>query len=236
MKLNHYIAQAGIASRRKAVDIIKEGNVTVNGVVAKNPGIEIQESDSVKVYGKLIKPEVKKVYVLLNKPAGYVSSVKDEKGRKTVMDLVSKKFKQRIYPVGRLDYTTTGLLLLTNDGDLAYKLSHPSSNVKKYYHVALDRPIPESVLERIKKGVNLSDGKVVIDRISYWSNKKKNQLMLVLHSGKYRIVKRLFAYLGYTVISLDRFRYASLTKKGLDKGEFRVLSQSEIKSLKMGNG
>jgi len=232
MKLNHFIAQAGLTSRRKAVELIKNGNVTVNGAIAREPGYDVKGKDSVKVNGKLIKKEAKTVYILLNKPAGYVSTVKDERGRNTVLDLVPKKIKERIYPVGRLDYNTTGLLLLTNDGDLANKLAHPRFAIKKQYHVVLDREVPESVIMRIKKGIKLSDGLIKVDYIRYWSENKKNHIKLILHSGKHRIVRRLFAYLGYTVKSLDRFGYASFSKKGLSKGSLRMLTDKEVSALK----
>jgi len=236
MKLNHYIAVAGITSRRKAVDLIKEGSVTVSGKVVKEPGYEVKKTDHIKVNGKLIMPEKKKVYILLNKPIGYVTTLKDERGRPTVMDLIPRNIKERIYPVGRLDYNTSGLLLLTNDGDMAYALSHPRSCIKKSYHVTLDGSIPEFVIDRIKKGVKLSDGKVDVDYIAYWSDRHRNQLKIILHSGKYRIVRRLFNYLGYTVKSLDRFGYAGLTKKNLCKGEVRALTEKEIDMLKKTGG
>ncbi len=236
MKLNHYIAVAGITSRRKAVDLIKEGKVTLNGAVVKEPGICVGEKDHVKVGGKLIKPERKKLYILLNKPAGYVTTLNDEKGRNTVLDLLTKEVKQRIYPVGRLDYNTSGLLLLTNDGELAHKLAHPSSEITKSYRAKLNKPVSESVIEQIKEGVNLEDGPVIVDAVDYWSRKKNDQLKIVLHSGRNRILRRLFEALGFLVKSLDRYGYAGLRARGLAKGAFRMLTSKEIEMLKKMSG
>jgi len=232
MKLNHYIAQSGIASRRKAAELVKAGKVKVNGTVIKEPGYDVKPDDRIVIYGKQIKPVAQKIYILLNKPAGCVTTVSDEKGRKTVIDVLGKHIKQRIYPVGRLDYNTTGLLLLTNDGDLAHKLAHPRSEIKKVYHVVLNRSVPASVLDRIRKGIKLSDGIVHVDHVDYWSDKQKNHIKITLHSGKYRIIKRIFNYLGYMVASLDRVGYAHMTKKGLPRGAWRSLTQKEIEMLK----
>lgn len=231
MKLNHYIAQSGLTSRRKAAELVKSGRVKVNGNVIKEPGYDVKEGDQIVVNGRYVRPVIKKVYIVLNKPAGCVTTVSDEKGRKTVIDLLGKRIKERVYPIGRLDFNTTGLLLMTNDGDLAHKLAHPSSRIKKIYHVVLNRPIPESVLDRIKRGIKLADGVVHVDYVSYWSDKLKNHIKITLHSGKYRIIKRLFNYLGYTVASLDRVGYASLTKKGLPRGAWRSLTKKEVEML-----
>jgi len=231
MKLNHFIAQAGISSRRKAAELVKAGQVTVNGKKVIEPGYEIKEGDKVSVDKKLIKLQKKKVYILLNKPLGYVTTVADEQGRKTVIDLVKRKVKERVYPVGRLDLTTTGLLLLTNDGLFAQKLAHPRSEIRKTYNVILDRPVPGPVLARIQKGITLSDGVVPVDHVRYNAG-KPNNLIVVLHSGKYRVIRRLFRYLGYNVKSLDRVKYATLTKKGLKKGEWRFLHKDEVQQLK----
>jgi len=231
MKLNHYISQSGVTSRRKAAELVKSGCVKVNGKVIKEPGYDVKEGDQVVVNGKYIKFATKKIYILLNKPAGCVTTMSDERGRKTVIDLLGKRIKERVYPIGRLDFNTTGLLLLTNDGDLAHKLAHPSSQVKKVYHVVLNRPISESVLDRIRKGIKLSDGVVHVDYVGYWSDKLKNHIKITLHSGKYRIIKRLFNYLGYIVASLDRVGYASLTKKGLPRDAWRLLTKKEIEML-----
>ena len=236
MKLNHYIARAGITSRRKAAELVKEGAVKVNGKIQKDPSYEVKEKDSVVVSGKLIRAEQNLVYILLNKPAGYVTTVSDEKGRKTVLDLLGRKIKERVFPVGRLDLKTTGLLLLTNDGDLAHKLSHPRSEIKKIYHVTLDRLVPLSIIERIKRGIKLYDGVVNVDRVTYWSDKKQDQIKIVLHSGKYQIVRRLFKHLGFTVKELDRVSYAGLKKQRLNKGEWRFLTKDEVKQLKQDVG
>ena len=231
MKLNHFIAQAGVASRRKSAELVKAGHVTVNGKKVIEPGYEVKEDDKVCVDKKPIKLQKKKVYILLNKPLGYVTTVDDEQGRKTVIDLVKRKVKERVYPVGRLDLTTTGLLLLTNDGMFAQKLAHPRSEIRKTYNVIVDRPVPGPVLARIQKGITLSDGVVNVDNVRYNAG-KPNNIIVVLHSGKYRVIRRLFRYLGYNVKSLDRVKYATLTKKGLKKGEWRFLHKDEIEQLK----
>lgn len=232
MKLNHYLAQAGIASRRKAADLVKTGNVTVNGNVVKNPGYEVKDDDAVAVNGKSVRIE-KKLYILLNKPVGFITTVVDEKGRPTVLNLIPNRIKGRIYPVGRLDRNTTGLLLLTNDGDLAHTLAHPRHRLQKTYYVILNKPVHHSVIERIKKGIRLPDGIVHVDRISYVANRPKNHIKLILHSGKYRIVRRLLRYLGFTVVALDRVSYVGLTKKGLKRGKWRFLKKEEINMLKI---
>lgn len=236
MKLNHYIARAGVTSRRKAAELVKGGAVKVNGKILKDPSYEVKEKDSVVVNGKLIKTEKNIVYILLNKPAGYVTTVSDEEGRKTVLDLLGRKIKERVYPVGRLDLKTTGLLLLTNDGDLAHKLSHPRSHIKKIYHVVLNERVPLTIIERIKRGVKLDDGVVKVDFVKYWSEKKQDQIKMVLHSGKYQIVRRLFKQLGYTVKALDRIEYAGLKKQRLNTGEWRFLTKDEVKQLKQDVG
>ncbi len=232
MRLNRYVAQAGICSRRKAVDLIKSGQVKVNDKVELEPGYTVQPDDIVSYQGRTIKPEGKKVYILLNKPKDTITTLSDEKGRKTVMDIVGRTVKERIYPVGRLDRETTGLLVLTNDGDLAQKLSHPSFKVKKFYHVTLDRPLLQHDLELIKKGVDLEDGTIAVEGVDYIEEKPKNEIGIEIHVGKNRIVRRIFEHLGYTVERLDRTYYAGLTKKDLPRGHYRTLDEREVIMLK----
>lgn len=231
MQLNKFLAQAGVASRRKAVDIIKQRIVRVNNTIITDPAYMVQEHDVVTVQGKrVIVQEL--IYILLNKPAGYITTTSDELGRNTIMDLFDKQLKGRIYPVGRLDQSTTGLLLLTNDGDLAQRLSHPRYEVAKMYQVVLDKTFQEVDRSRIIKGVRLNDGMVRIDRISHPLGPQKDIVRLTLHSGKNRVVRRLFEALGYRVRKLDRIGYAMLSKKGLPVGGWRRLSKKEISSLK----
>ena len=231
MRLNKYLAHSGVASRRKAAEIIKRGKVTVNGKVVDHPAYEVKPGDVVKYKDKVLKPEKNKVYLLLNKPKDTITSLKDEKGRKTVIDLVKDKIKERIFPVGRLDYKTTGLLLLTNDGDLAKKLSHPRYQVPKVYEVTLDKPLAKKHLEQIKKGVKLEDGMAYVDWIRIMDDKGM-VVNLEIHSGRNRIVRRIFEHFGYKVKKLDRIYYAGLTKKGLKRGSFRPLTEKEIIMLK----
>ena len=232
IRLNKYVASCGVASRRKAAEWIKEGLVKVNGVIQTNPAVLIQSGDQVEFKNKIINPEKRLVYCLINKPKGYITTVKDEKGRKTVMDLLRHKIKERIYPVGRLDRDTTGLLLLTNDGDLAQKLAHPRYRIKKIYHVKVDRNIALSDLDKIRSGVILEDGKAIVDGIEYVTGQAKNEVGIEIHMGKNRIVRRIFEKLGYQVVKLDRVYYAGLTKKDLPRGRFRRLSEQEIIMLK----
>lgn len=234
MPLNKYVALAGICSRRKAVDLIKEGQVTVNGQQQLAPGYGVQESDAVKVSGKLIhtvKPK-EYVYVLLNKPSGYVTTVKDEQGRQTVMDLVRLAPGIRIYPVGRLDITTTGVLLLTNDGNLAQKLSHPSASITKIYDVKVHRALEAEDLEILSKGLKLDDGLMKIDGYFLHPDPTNQKVRITLHSGKNRVIKRLFERLRYFVEKLDRIEFAGLSKKGLARGTWRFLTKREVDKLK----
>lgn len=232
MRLNKYVAHAGVCSRRQAAEHIKNGQVTVNGKVEPNPAYQVQESDEVRFKGDLIKPEERKVYLLLNKPRGYITTTSDERGRKTVLDLVGKRVPERIFPVGRLDRETTGLLLLTNDGDLAKKLAHPSHEVKKTYHVALDKEVPPEHIEAIKKGLQLEDGPAPVDAANYVRGAGREEVMVELHIGRNRIVRRIFGHLGYEVKRLDRVYYAGLTKKDLPRGFSRHLTEQEIIMLK----
>jgi 23S rRNA pseudouridine2605 synthase len=230
-RLNKFVAHCGITSRRKAADLVKSGEILVNDAVEINPSYMVQETDKVSYKGQLLTPEQKKVYILLNKPKDVITSLSDENGRRTVIDIVGSKVKERIYPVGRLDYKTTGLLLLTNDGDLAKKLSHPSHSIPKIYQVALDRNLDPSDLEKIRAGFELGDGKVDVD----WVQHPGNELDIVnveIHMGRNRIVRRIFEHFGYKVLKLDRTYYAGLTKKDLPRSWFRNLTEKEIIMLK----
>ncbi len=232
MRLNKYIAHCGICSRRKAAEYIQEGLVTVNGKVVNEIGHRVMEADIVTFKGKPVKPETRKIYLLLNKPKDFVTTVNDEKGRKTVMDIVGKAIKERIYPVGRLDRATLGLLLLTNDGDLAKKLSHPSHGVSKVYQVTLDKPVTEEHLELIRNGLTLEDGPTPVDGVNYIKNEPQTVVGIEIHIGRNRIVRRIFEFLGYKVKKLDRTIYAGLTKKDLPRGRFRHLTEKEVIMLK----
>ena len=231
-RLNKYIAHAGICSRREADMHISLGVVKVNNKVMTELGYLVKEGDVVHFDGKRITPE-KKAYVLLNKPKGFITTTKDEKGRKTVMDLIAKSTSSRVVPVGRLDRPTTGLLLFTNDGDLAKKLTHPSSIVKKLYHVVLSKSLKPHDLAQIRRGLTLDDGPVQVDEVSYVKGASKREIGLEIHSGRNRIVRRIFEHMEYEVISLDRVVFAGLTKKDLPRGTWRHLSKQEIDYLKM---
>jgi 23S rRNA pseudouridine2605 synthase len=232
IRLNRYLAMAGICSRREADNYIKAGLVKVNGKVVDELGVKVKKTDVVTFHDKVITPE-KKVYVLLNKPKGYITTLSDEKGRKTVMELVSKLTDERVYPVGRLDRNTTGLLLLTNDGELARKLMHPSSRIEKIYHVELDKNLKSSDLDLIRReGVELEDGHFKPDDIAY-DGPNKRHVGIKIHSGRNRIVRRMFEALGYTVVKLDRVVFAGLTKKNLPRGFARMLTEKEVAFLKM---
>lgn len=232
MRLNKFIAHCGISSRRQAADFVKNGDVMVNGEVVKEPFYVVQPNDKIAFKGKIVRPESKRVYVLMNKPKGFLTTVTDDRGRKTVMELLKGKVEERVFPVGRLDRATTGLLLLTNDGDLAKKLSHPSHKIKKIYYVTLDKPLAKVDLEKIKQGLELEDGKAEVDGLNYVDNAPKNEIGIELHIGKNRIVRRIFEHLGYEVTKLDRVYYAGLTKKDLPRGFFRHLTEKEIIMLK----
>lgn len=231
VSLSKYIAVSGVASRRKAVEIIEKGLVSVNGTVVKEPGYKIKTGDVVKAFEQVIKPE-EKVYILLNKPKDYITTVADEKGRKTVMELIDVADNIRLYPVGRLDRSTTGLLLLTNDGDLAQELAHPKFEVSKVYHVTLDKILTHADALKLKKGVMLEDGFIAVDDMEFFADEPKSEVLVELHSGKYRIVRRLFEALGYDVKKLDRVMYAGLSLDGVKRGEWRYLTKAEVKTLK----
>lgn len=229
MHLNLYLARSGLASRRKAIDIIKAGHVMVNGKVALEPYVSVQPGDTVKVGHKLIKPE-KPLYFVLNKPAGFVCSNTDEKGRNTIFDLFGNK-AHRLFSVGRLDIETTGALLVTNDGDLAQKLAHPKFIIKKTYEVKLDKPLEQKDFLAIKKGIKLHDGIAQVDAIRYTHKTNKSTVLITLHSGKNRIIKRIFQALCYRVKKLDRIAFATINKKGLKRGGWRPLTSHEITAL-----
>jgi 23S rRNA pseudouridine2605 synthase len=230
MTLNKYLAHAGISSRRDAAAIVKEGKVQVNGKVLTEPGYRVQPGDKVTLDGKLLKPQRHFVYVLLNKPKDFITTTEDDRGRHTVMELVSGATDDRLYPVGRLDRNTTGVLLLTNDGDLAQKLSHPKYECKKIYQVTLDKDLTKRDFDHILEGVTLDDGPANVDRIAYLD--KKSEIGLEIHSGRNRIVRRIFEHLGYQVEKLDRVMYAGLTKKNVSRGQWRFLNEKELIALK----
>lgn len=233
IRLNKYLANAGVCSRREADEYIQAGAVLVNGTVVTELGTKVLRSDEVKFRDQPVTME-KKVYVLLNKPKDYVTTSDDPQQRKTVMDLVKNACEERIYPVGRLDRNTTGVLLLTNDGDLASKLTHPKFLKKKVYHVYLDKPVTATDLQKIAEGIELEDGEVHADAIEYASPTDEKQVGIEIHSGKNRIVRRIFESLGYRVVKLDRVQFAGLTKKNLRRGDWRFLTQKEVKMLRMG--
>ena len=233
IRLNKFLANAGVCSRREADEFIQAGVVSVNGVVVTELGSKVTRSDEVKFHDTPVTLE-KKVYVLLNKPKDYVTTSDDPQQRKTVMDLVKGACPERIYPVGRLDRNTTGVLLLTNDGDLASKLTHPKFLKKKVYHVFLDKPVAEHDIQQIAEGIELEDGEVHADAIEYADEQDKNQVGIEIHSGKNRIVRRIFEHLGYRVIKLDRVQFAGLTKKNLRRGDWRFLTQKEVEILRSG--
>ena len=233
IRLNKYVANAGIASRREADELIKTGIVTVNGQVITEMGYKVQPDDEVRFDGRKISSE-KNVYFVLNKPKGFISTSNDDKGRKSVMDLMSTATTARIFPVGRLDRQTTGVLLFTNDGYLTKKLTHPSHDIKKIYHVTLDKKLTANDLADIKKGVRLiPEGIAVVDEISFIEGRPKTEIGVELHIGWNRVVRRIFETKGYTVEALDRVSFAGLTKKTLQRGDFRKLTELEVNFLKM---
>ena len=233
VRLNKFLANAGVCSRREADEFIAAGVVKVNGEVVSELGTKILRTDSVMFHDQPVTLE-KKVYVLLNKPKDYVTTSDDPQQRKTVMDLVKNACPERIYPVGRLDRNTTGVLLLTNDGDLASKLTHPKFLKKKVYHVYLDKNVAASDLKQIADGITLDDGEVHADAIEYASDTDKSQVGIEIHSGKNRIVRRIFEHLGYRVVKLDRVQFAGLTKKNVRRGDWRFLTEKEVEMLRMG--
>lgn len=231
-RLNKYVAQSGLCSRRKAAELVKAGEIWVNGVVELNPAYETKPTDIITHKSIVLKKEEKMIYVLMNKPKNTITTAEDEKGRKTVLDLIKNRYDARLFPVGRLDRNTTGLLLLTNDGDLAKKLSHPSHQVKKVYIVETDINVKTSDIDKIKEGIVLDDGVAEVDACDYIEGGKKNEIGIEIHSGKNRIVRRIFESLGYEVVKLDRTYYGGLTKKDLPRGFTRELTDKEIIMLK----
>lgn len=232
IRLNKYIANSGICSRREADELITQGLVEVNGKVVTEMGYQVQKTDRVIFDGQNITPE-KPVYVLLNKPKGYISTTKDDKARKTVMDLVANASPYRVFPVGRLDRSTTGVILLTNDGHMTKKLTHPSFNVKKIYHVTLDRKLSTEDMKAIAEGIRLEEGVATVDQISFIEGKPKNEVGIEIHIGWNRVIRRIFQRLGYEVEALDRVMFAGLTKKNIKRGHWRILTELEVNNLKM---
>jgi 23S rRNA pseudouridine2605 synthase len=232
MPLNKYIAHGGVCSRRDAVDIIKSGKVKVNNTIVAEPGFKVSPNDVVIVNGKKIQPVKNLVYILLNKPKDYITTTEDPQQRKTVLDLLQNATTERIYPVGRLDRNTSGVLLLTNDGDLSQKLTHPSNEIKKVYAVTLDKPLTKKDFDEILKGVKLEDGIANVDLLAYTDNADKTQIGVEIHSGRNRIVRRIFEHLGYDVRGLDRVTFAGLTKKNVNRGKWRFLTEKEVRDLK----
>jgi 23S rRNA pseudouridine2605 synthase len=232
MPLNKFIAHAGICSRRDAVDIVKSGKVIVNGAKILEPGHKVTDKDEIKVNGKVLFARRNLVYILLNKPKDFITTTEDPQGRKTVMDIVRNATPERVYPIGRLDRNTTGVLLLTNDGELAQKLSHPSYEIRKIYEVKLDKPLIKKDFDSLVNGITLEDGFIAPDLLAYADPKDKSVIGIEIHSGRNRIVRRIFEQLGYDVRNLDRVMYANLTKKNVDRGKWRFLTEKEVRLLK----
>jgi len=233
IRLNKFLANAGICSRREADEYIQAGVVSVNGTIVQELGVKVLPTDKVMFHDQTVQTE-KKIYILLNKPKDFVTTVDDPKERNTVLDLVRNACRERIYPVGRLDRSTTGVLLLTNDGDLASKLTHPKYNKKKIYHVYLDKPLTKADMEQIVSGIELEDGEIHADEVHFVDDEDRKQVGIEIHSGRNRIVRRIFDHLGYRVKRLDRVFFAGLTKKNLPRGKWRFLSQTEVNMLRMG--
>lgn len=232
IRLNRYLANAGVCSRREADDLIKAGVVKVNGKVIVEMGFKVKPGDSVNYGGETLKL-AKNVYVLLNKPKDFITTRSDPQDRRTVMNLVAKATKEMTYPVGRLDRMTTGVLLFTNDGDLTRKLTHPSSQIEKIYHVFTDKPVRMEHIKLMETGIELEDGMIKADKIKYVGNgEDKKQVGIELHSGRNRIVRRMFEHFGYKVVKLDRVVFAGLTKKDLPRGKYRILTPLEVTKLK----
>ncbi len=234
IRLNKYLSNAGIASRRKADDLIKKGQVKVNGNVVTELGMQISKGDRVEYNGKKINPEPF-VYILMNKPKNTITTTKDTAGRKTVVDIIKNKVREQVHPVGRLDRDTTGVLLLTNDGELTQKLTHPAYNKKKIYNATLDKPITSKDIAKLTEGFDPGDGKMFFDAVAVLDPTNKKELGIEIHSGRNRIVRRMFEHLGYTVVKLDRVYFAGFTKLGLNRGRWRYLKNHEILTLKKNN-
>lgn len=232
MPLNKYIAHSGVAARREAAEMVRKGLVKVNNELVTEPGHKVSAKDEVRVNGKKIFLAKNLVYILLNKPKDYITTTDDPQKRKTVLDLIRNATTERIYPVGRLDRNTSGVLLLTNDGELAQKLTHPSNEIKKVYHVTLNKVLEKKDFDQVLKGVVLEDGPASVDVLAYADLKDKTQIGVEIHSGRNRIVRRIFESLGYDVKNLDRVIFAGLTKKNVDRGKWRFLSEKEVRELK----
>jgi 23S rRNA pseudouridine2605 synthase len=232
VRLNRFISNTGLCSRREADEYIKQGFIRVNGEVVTEMGLKVSPSDEVAFKDKALNNQ-RKIYLLLNKPKGFVTSVADPNSKKIVMELVRSACKERIYPVGRLDKMTTGVLLFTNDGDLSLKLTHPSNRMRKVYQVMLDKPLSDEDMEKLSQGIVLDDGPVAFDSIAFTDQDNHTQIGVEIHSGKNRIVRRMFEASGYKVIKLDRVYFAGLTRKGLKRGKWRFLTPEEVAFLKM---
>lgn len=232
VRINKYLARAGLCSRRKADEFVTDGLVAVNGVTIRQPGYLVKPGDEVTLRGQRVVQKERPVYLLLNKPKNTICTAKDPQGRMTVLDIVQKKIKERVFPVGRLDRDTTGLLVLTNDGELAERLAHPRHQVGKVYHVVLDKPVSEADLQAIGRGLTLDDGTAQVDSVAFVEGKGANEIGIELHIGRNRIVRRIFEHLGYRVLRLDRVYYGGLTKKDLPRGRFRHLTEQEVIMLK----
>jgi 23S rRNA pseudouridine2605 synthase len=233
IRLNRFIANSGVCSRREADEIISNGLISINGKQVTDLGTKVTYNDDIRYRGKKLSAE-KKVYILMNKPKGYVTTMEDPHAEHTVIEIIGSKCPERVYPVGRLDKETTGVLLLTNDGDLAGKLTHPRYERKKIYHVFLDKPVIKNDLIKLAEGIELDGESIVADAISYADPDDRSQVGIELHSGKNRVIRRLFESLGYKVRKLDRVYFAGLTKKHLQRGKWRFLSEKEISMLKRG--
>lgn len=235
MPLNKFIAHSGICGRREAAEMVKEGKIKVNNNIIYEPGFKVISGDKIIFNNKQLHLQKNLAYILLNKPKDYITTSKDTHGRKTVFDLVQQATNERIYPVGRLDRNTTGVLLLTNDGELTQKLTHPSYEIKKIYEAKLDKPLLKKDMEAIITGIELEDGFITADAVSYADKKDKSLIGIEIHSGRNRIVRRIFEHLGYDVKGLDRVLFANLTKKNIDRGKWRHLSEKEVRLLKYMN-
>lgn len=232
--LTKFLSQAGVCARRKAAELIKAGQVSVNDMITKEPALQVTQDDCVRLNGKMVTFE-EPVYIIMNKPDGVITSVTDDHSRPTVMHVLGKHVHQRVYPVGRLDRPTTGVLLLTNDGELSQQLMHPKFGTEKVYHAELHRNLEPFDVRRVKQGVKLVDGVAAVDKLEFVPGKSRRQVLVTLHNGKYRVIRRLFAQLGYTVKKLDRISFAGLTKKNLLPGAWRYMNKKEIENLKKCN-
>ena len=235
MPLNKFVAHAGICGRREAADLVKSGSVQVNGDIIYEPGFKVSGNDKVVVNGKPVYLQRNLVYILLNKPKDYITTSNDPEGRKTIFDLIKTATQERVFPVGRLDRNTTGVLLITNDGELTQKLTHPSFEIRKVYEVGLNKPLTKKDAEAIVAGITLEDGFVKADALGYADAKDKSIVGIEIHSGRNRIVRRIFEHMGYEVKKLDRVLFGNLTKKNVERGKWRLLQEKEIRSLKFLN-